>query len=474
MGQAAEEQAAETQSGVETSQSSASRSAPAFLARQIPAWKRYLYQVIASRISIFTKYYDALVQFCPGQDDPLLLYEQTECPKKRIAVSTEELGLLRSSSHDHRAVVLLNGNLNYDNDIEATLGTLKTHLTRLSRVVIVAYNPYLRWLYYLANILKLRSSPLPTTFLTNTDLSNLAKLSGYEVVKITPVGYCPIALGGFGDFINRVLPAIPGLRWIGLCAIIVLRPVLSSSRKPSISIVIPCRNEKGNIEAALQRMPNFGAPTEILFIEGHSKDGTWEEVQRVCAKYADKFKLQAFQQTGKGKSDAVRLGFSKATNEIVTILDADLTMPPELLTRFYDAYCNGHADFVNGSRLVYPMEGEAMRFLNRLGNTFFAKALSFVLSTRLGDSLCGTKLLLRSDYQRMIEWRKDFGDFDPFGDFELLFPAAILGLGTIDIPIAYRARTYGSTNIRRFYHGLMLLRMTLLGFAKVRIEPSVL
>ena len=110
-----------------------------------------------------------------------------------------------------------------------------------------------------------------------------------------------------------------------------------------------------------------------------------------------------------------------------------------------------------------------MRFLNRLGNIFFAKALSFVLDTPLADSLCGTKLIARHDYQRIVRWRADFGDFDPFGDFELLFPAAILGLGIIDIPIRYRARTYGATSISRFRHGFMLLKMTVFGLFKVRL-----
>ena len=148
-------------------------------------------------------------------------------------------------------------------------------------------------------------------------------------------------------------------------------------------------------------------------------------------------------------------------------------MPPEMLRRFYDAYCEGHGDFINGSRLVYPMEGAAMRFLNRLGNIFFAKMLSSVLDVRIGDSLCGTKLLTRSDYQRMVAWRNDFGDFDPFGDFELLFPAAVLGLGIVDIPVRYLARTYGETNIRRFRHGLLLLKMTWVGLIRIKMyAPS--
>ena len=179
-------------------------------------------------------------------------------------------------------------------------------------------------------------------------------------------------------------------------------------------------------------------------------------------------KVVAMRQTGRGKADAVRLGFSKATGDVLTILDADLTMPPETLTRFYEAYCSGLADFVNGTRLVYPMEGEAMRFLNRLGNVFFAKSLSYVLDVSLGDSLCGTKLLTRRDYERFVRWRRDFGEFDPFGDFELLFPAAVLATGIIDIPVYYRARTYGTTNIRRFRDGATLFRMTMTGLLRIK------
>jgi len=294
-------------------------------------------------------------------------------------------------------------------------------------------------------------------------------LAPFRHVSAGTAGYFPGNLLGLGWFLNKLLPAIPLLRHLGLVVVVTLRPVLGEKSRPSLSVVIPARNEKGNIENALRRLPDIGASLEVIFVEGHSTDGTWEEIQRVLALWGDRLRIAAYQQTGKGKADAVRLGFSKATGELLTILDADLTMPPELLGRFYDAYRQGLADFVNGSRLLYPMEGEAMRFLNRLGNIFFAKALSHVLGVRLADSLCGTKLLARHDYERFIRWRKDFGDFDPFGDFELLFPAAELALGIIDIPIRYRARTYGSTNISRFRHGVLLAKMTLVAFVRLRM-----
>jgi glycosyltransferase involved in cell wall biosynthesis len=276
---------------------------------------------------------------------------------------------------------------------------------------------------------------------------------------------------GLGSLLNRILPAVPGLRHLSIAAVAVLRPVFREdpSEPTSVSVLVPARNEKGNIAAALERLPDLGGPTELIFVEGHSSDGTWEEIQRVAAAYQGPHKVVALQQTGKGKADAVRLGFSQANGELLTILDADLTMPPEMLPRFVAAYREGLCDFVNGSRIVYPMEGDAMRRLNRLGNVFFAKALTWVLGVRLGDSLCGTKMVRRDDYQRMIRWREDFGDFDPFGDFELLFPASTLALGVIDVPIRYAARTYGSTQISRFQHGLMLLKMTAVGFFSVKL-----
>jgi len=290
------------------------------------------------------------------------------------------------------------------------------------------------------------------------------------LVRIRPVAYFPWRALGLGTFLNWILPSLPLIRWTSLAAVIVIRPIIDDNKnKPSLSIVIPARNEKGNIENALKRMPSLDTELEILFVEGHSSDGTWEEIQRIVKEYGGRYCLKAFQQTGKGKADAVRLGFRNASCDVLTILDADLTMPPELLGRFFDAYCSGYADFVNGTRLVYPMEGEAMRPINWLGNVFFAKALSSVLQSRVGDSLCGTKLLARHDYERMERWRNDFGDFDPFGDFELLFPAAVLGLGIIDIPIRYRTRTYGSTNIHRFRNGFTLLRMTLIGLFRIRM-----
>jgi glycosyltransferase involved in cell wall biosynthesis len=231
--------------------------------------------------------------------------------------------------------------------------------------------------------------------------------------------------------------------------------------------VIPCRNERGNIEAAVQRIPRFCSEMEIIFVEGNSGDGTWDEVLRVKAIYPQ-LDIKAFQQPGKGKGDAVRKGFTEARGDVLMILDADLTMPPEDLPKYYDAIAAGKGEFINGSRLVYPMESQAMQFLNYIANHLFARTFTFLLNQRYTDTLCGTKVLRRRDYDEIARNRTYFGDFDPFGDFDLIFGAAKLNLKTAEVPIHYAAREYGETNISRFQHGLLLIRMVAFAFMKLK------
>lgn len=417
---------------------------------------KYRRRVTAAEISSFARYCDRVVQTGVVDGDDGAVLEAIDAPEKSVAAELPSMTGERTT----RSVVLLNGTLNYHLDIEALLRSMKETLSRTSRVAVVAYNPYFRFLY------RFKPGEVPKTFLTRTALENLARLTGFEIVRIRPAVYLPWYVPLLSALVNRVMPALPLLRWLGLVNVIVLRPVIADERRPSLSVIIPARNERGNIAAAIERLPDLGTDVEVVFVEGHSSDGTWEEIERVAAGNP---KIRALQQQGRGKNDAVRLGFSEARGELLTILDADLTMPPEKLGSFYDAYVAGRADFVNGSRLVYPMEGEAMRFLNHLANIFFAKALSGVLDMRIGDSLCGTKLVAKHDYERFVRWREAFGDFDPFGDFELLFPAAVLGIGSIDVPVHYRARTYGTTQIRRFRDGFRLLRMVATGLFDIKM-----
>jgi glycosyltransferase involved in cell wall biosynthesis len=281
--------------------------------------------------------------------------------------------------------------------------------------------------------------------------------------------YIPLISGFFNDYLAK----LPFFRWFTLNMYSFAKPESRVSReeynsKYVTSIVIPARNESGNIEDALLRMPRFGKDIEILFIEGNSTDDTWQKIQEIAAKYQDRWNIKIAQQPGKGKGDAVRKGFSMATGDILMILDADLTVPPEDLPKFYDAIASGKGDFINGSRLVYKMEKNAMRPLNLLGNKFFSIAFSFLLERPFKDTLCGTKVIFREDYIKLIQNRKFFGEFDPFGDFDLIFGAYKLNLKIVELPIRYRERTYGETNISRFKHGFILLKMCFFAARKIK------
>jgi hypothetical protein len=366
---------------------------------------------------------------------------------------------------DESVLLVLDGHFNFSNDIQSLLNLIKSKIGRQARLGVVVYSPYARYVYKLMKKIGIRGDEVPNTLLTENDLNDLAKLAGFEVVGTRKIFYLPVF-----QKINILISSIPIINKFSLVNYYVLRPLIKFEKRPSISIIIPAKDEMGNIENAVLRMPNLDTKTEIIFVEGNSKDNTWGEIERIKEKYKLSHDIKSYKQSGKGKNDAVRLGFSKASNEVLTILDADLTMPPEKLPLFYNAYVEGHADFINGSRLLYPMEGNAMKFLNRLGNIFFVKFLNWILGVQLGDTLCGTKLMSRKDYNRFVKWRNWFGDFDPFGDFELIFPASVLNLGIVDVPIYYRARTYGETNIRRFYHGFILLKMCIVGILLIKFK----
>jgi glycosyltransferase involved in cell wall biosynthesis len=305
-------------------------------------------------------------------------------------------------------------------------------------------------------------------YLSTADIANLLSLAGYDVVGRDWRQLVPKRLFGLGPLINRLIAPLPFIRRLCLRNYVIARPKAPpSTRTPSVSVVVPCRNERGNIESAVRRLPAFAPDMELIFVEGHSRDGTFEECERVRAAFPAR-NIKVLRQDGKGKGDAVRKGFTNARGDIVMILDADLTVPPESLPKFYDALVSGHGEFINGTRLVYPMEGEAMQTLNNLANRAFAILFSYLLNQRFTDTLCGTKALWRRDYEKIVKSRGYFGDFDPFGDFDLLFGAAKLNLKIVEVPIRYANRSYGETQISRFTHGWMLARMVIFAWRKLK------
>ena len=274
---------------------------------------------------------------------------------------------------------------------------------------------------------------------------------------------------GVGGLINRFVGTLPLIRRLSLRNYLVARPIRKIAlQNPSTTVLIPCRNEKGNIENAIKRLPQFCDNLEVIYVEGNSQDGTLDEIHRVIDAYPDK-DIKVFVQGGKGKGDAVRKGFDHARGDILMILDADLTVPPEDLPKFYNAIASGKGEYINGTRLVYPMDDQAMRFLNFWANRTFSVLFTWLLNQRITDTLCGTKVLTKKNYNKIVANRTYFGDFDPFGDFDLIFGSTKLNLKIVEVPIRYAAREYGETQISRFQHGWLLLKMVLFAYKKLKI-----
>ena len=369
--------------------------------------------------------------------------------------------------------IIISDTIGYLLDIEKTFEKLHKVCNADTRIIVAYYSPFWEPILNIAASLKFKMPELQKVLLNETDIASLLNSADFETVKHQKKIIFPFSFFGIGRVINRFLSCMPILSLLCIRSYVIARSLkaVSHDLPDSASIIIPCRNEKGNIRNALERLPLFTKNLEIIFIEGHSKDGTWEEVQKVIL---DKnlinkgFKMQAYQQKGIGKADAVFQAFSLASNDVLMILDGDLTVPPEDIPKFWKKISNGEAEYINGTRLVYPMENQAMRFLNYIANKIFSILFTWLLGQRYTDTLCGTKVIRKRHFDKACIRNKDLGDFDPFGDFFIIFGAARLNLKMLEVPIRYRAREYGETQISRFSHGFLLIKMVIFAFFKLK------
>lgn len=361
-------------------------------------------------------------------------------------------------------VIIFSDTINDLWDVQRALEQVKKFCKPNTRLILNFYSHLWQIPLKIAQSLNLASSLLSQNWLTREDVENLLRLAGFESIRNSNEVLFPLPLGGFA---NRYLVKLWPFNQFALSNFIIARPLPTPENQPSVSVVVAARNESGNIKNIFERLPKMGSKTELIFVEGHSKDNTYQTILDEIPLHPSTPSL-LFQQPGIGKADAIRLGFEKASGDILMILDADLTVPPEDLPRFYEAIASGTGEFINGVRLVYPMEKEAMRTLNFIGNKLFSMAFSWLLGQPIKDTLCGTKVMWRKDYEQISANRSYFGDFDPFGDFDLIFGAAKLNKKIVDLPVRYRERVYGTTNISRWKHGLLLLRMVM--FAARRIK----
>lgn len=397
--------------------------------------------------------------------------EMVKCAAERhpglcfIQCDAHELGL-----NEEFDVIILSDLVNDLWDVQAVFNEIARLASSRTRFIINTYSRLWELPLALAQRLGLARPMLPQNWLTVEDIAGLLNLADFEVIRHWSEILWPLSTRLLGNFFNHFVAKIWPFYYFALTNFIMVRPRsrrVAHSKEPLVSVIIPARNEAGNISQIFARTPEMGGGTELVFIEGHSDDDTYDVIKKAVADHPER-RCKFLRQTGVGKGDAARLGFAQATGDILMILDADMTVPPEDLPRFYEALRSGKGEFVNGVRLVYPMEKQAMRYLNLVGNKIFSLAFSWLLGQPIKDTLCGTKVLWKTDYERIAENRRYFGEFDPFGDFDLLFGAAKLNLKIVEVPIRYAERTYGRTNIQRWKHGWLLLRMVL--FATRRLK----
>lgn len=365
--------------------------------------------------------------------------------------------------------IIISSELMEVDDIQTFFEQIKTFCHDATRIVLDTYSTLWEPVLWLAQKCGLRRTTPLKNWIGVPDVENLLQLAGFERISHERFMLLPLNIPLVSWLFNTYIARLPLINRLCLLSWMVIRPVALQKKEYTVSVIITCKNERGNVEAAIKRTPQFGKDQELIFVEGGSSDGTKQEIERVIAAYPDK-KIRLYQQQGKGKGDAVRIGFEKAEGEVLMILDGDLTTPPEDLPKFYGALACRKGDFINGSRLVYGMESEAMRFANLLANHGFAIGFSWLLGQRLKDTLCGTKVLFKKDYEDIVKGRSFFGDFDPFGDFDLLFGAAKQNLKIIDMPVRYKNRTYGTTQIRRWYHGVLLAKMWVVALKKFKFR----
>jgi len=399
----------------------------------------------------------------------MLRIARTKFPDLRFVQSNAQQPSL-SGTFDYIILSDLVGDLE---DVQEVFTGLKPLAGPETRLIITYYNYLWEPILKLAERLGLKSSQNVQNWLPVDDIDGFLSLAGFATIRKGYRHLLPVYLPGLSWFCNQVLAHLPGLRRMCLTQYLIAKAGREHThrREYRCSVIVPCRNEAGNIAEIVSRTPTIGAGTELIFVDGNSTDGTVAVIQETIARYQGPHTIRLIHQgDGTGKGDAVRKGFDAATGEVLMILDADVTVDPETLPKFYRAIADGHGEFVNGSRLVYPMQSEAMRWLNLLGNKFFSMVFTWLLEQRLRDTLCGTKALRKQDYEKIKAGRQYFGDFDPFGDFDLLFGAAKQNMKIVEVPVRYRDRTYGETKIQRFRHGLLLLRMCWEAYKRFRMS----
>ncbi len=386
--------------------------------------------------------------------------------KERDATGTYFTDDLLNITHDEKyEYVLLLDTVNYVADVQACLEQIHTKLCHeRSRLIITYYNFFWFPIFAVGQWLGIKTRFPEQNWIRKNDIVNLLNLADFEVIQHGQRVLLPMGIPLLSKLCNAYLVHFPLFRSFALVKYIIARPLSVPRDVPNYSVTVlsAMRNEKGNVRKIVETMPIMGTRTELVFIEGHSTDGTWEELETVQREYRGPLTIRILKQQGTGKANALHEGMEASTGDIVLIYDGDFTVHPAELQKLYAALAAGKAEFVNASRLVYPMQKGAMRLLNLMGNKLFSMLFTWLFSQELADVLSPVKGMFRRNYAAVST------RFDPFGDFDFFLGAGRSQLKMCEIPVHYLERSYGTTKIRRFRHAWLLLNMCRKGAGELK------
>ena len=349
------------------------------------------------------------------------------------------------------------------NDFIKFFNRLYKESNKKSKIILTTINSSWKPIIYIAKKMRLTSLKVSDGWISLNQLENIANLTNFVVLEKGYRTLIPKYIPFLSDIINSLFLKVPIIKRVGILQyIVLLKSDPPKKSNLSCSIVVPCFNEEGNVEDCIKKCPKVGKFTELIIVDDGSSDKTYQIAQGLLKKYP--FVRVISYKPNRGKAHAVERGFSSAKGDIIMVWDADRTVPENELYLFYDALATGKARFANGTRLLYPMEDQAMKWLNLVGNKIFSLIFSWILSTPISDTLCGTKALFKKDYKKI-----KMGN-EPWGDFDLLFGASDLGLKIIEIPVHYRKRVAGESKMKVFKHGLMLAKMAFIGAFRLKLN----
>lgn len=380
----------------------------------------------------------------------------------KIYLNPENLDYNQIEFSDIYDTIIFTDIIESGTDIYRLLQLAKENLSDSGKLIVTSLNTKYIHISNFLEFLNLKNKNIKQSYVASKKISNIASGVGFEYINTISKQILPFSMFGLGTILNIILELILFRFILGIRTYTIFRNNESKKIEKSKSIIIPAKNEEGNLPQLVKRIPKFD-DCEILIVCGDSTDNTLTTSENIKKEYPD-FNITVLEQSGTGKANAVWEALRETSGDVIAILDADISVEPETLIQFFEIIDNNYADFVNGSRLIYQMEADAMRSINKFGNRLFQFLISQVTRTQLTDSLCGTKVFKRDLIEKIFWWQKTFGLKDPFGDFDLIFTASFTGQKISEYPINYKARTYGKTQISRFRDGLKLIRYFLKSF----------